>query len=274
MHSKLHSVLNAAVLRILRPLIRILLRHGIPYGVFADIAKRVYVDVSDEEFPIPGRKQTNSRISILTGLSRKEVLRVKRLPSLDDTAAAARYHRAARTISGWLRDKNFTDGKGQPAVLPIDGAKASFTALVKQYSGDIPVRAVLDEMERVGAVERLADGRVHLVQRAYVPSSSEEEKINILGSDVADLIRTIEHNLAATPEQAFFQRKVCYDNLPADVLPELQRLSNRRAQALLEELDDWMSARDREDTALQPGEQRKRAGIEIHYFEDDAPKEK
>ena len=273
MHSKLHQVLNAAVLRILRPLIRILLHHGIPYGVFADIAKRVYVDVSDEEFPIPGRKQTNSRISILTGLSRKEVLRVKRLPSLDDTTAAARYHRAARTISGWLRDKSFTDNKGQPAALPIDGPKASFTALVKQYSGDIPVRAVLDEMERVGAVERLADGRVHLVQRAYVPSSSEEEKLNILGSDVADLIRTIEHNLTATQEQAFFQRKVCYDNLPADVLPELQRLSNRRAQALLEELDDWMSARDREDIALQPGEQRKRAGIEIHYFEDDVPKE-
>ena len=274
MHGKLHQVLNAAVLRILRPLVRILLRHGIPFGVFADIAKRVYVEVADAEFPIPGRKQTKSRVSVLTGLSRKEVLRVKRLPSLDDATAAARYHRAARTISGWLRDKAFTDRKGRPAVLPLDSGKSSFTELVKRYSGDIPVRAVLDEMERVGAVERLANGGVRLVQRAYVPSGSEEAKINILGSDVADLIQTIEHNLAATGEKAFFQRKVSYDHLPAAVLPEFQRLAGQHAQSLLEELNDWLATRDREGTPLQPGEQRKRAGLEIHYFEDDAPPEK
>ncbi len=274
MHSKLHQVLNAAVLRILRPLVRILLQHGIPFGVFADIAKRVYVEVADSEFPIPGRKQTKSRVSVLTGLSRKEVLRVKRLPSLDDANAAARYHRAARTISGWLRDKDFTDRKGQPAVLPLDSGKSSFTELVKRYSGDIPVRAVLDEMERVGAVERHENGGIRLVQRAYVPSGSEEAKINILGSDVADLIQTIEHNLAATAEQAFFQRKVSYDHLPAEVLPEFQRLAGQHAQSLLEELNDWLATRDREGSPLQPGEQRKRAGLEIHYFEDDAPLEK
>lgn len=273
MRGELHQVLNAAVLRILRPLVRILLHHGIPFGVFADIARRVYVDVADGEFPIPGRKQTNSRISILTGLSRKEVLRVKRLPTLDDAASAARYHRAARTISGWLRDKTFADKRGLPASLPVDGAKNSFTELVKRYSGDIPVRAVLDELERVGAVERLADGRVRLVQRAYVPSSGEEEKIDILGSDVSDLIRTIEHNLECPAEDAFFQRKVSYDNMPAETLPELQRLAGQRAQALLEELDDWMAARDRENVPSHIGERRKRAGIEIHYFEDDPLKE-
>ncbi len=274
MHGKLHQILNAAVLRILRPLVRILLQHGIPFGVFADIAKRVYVEVADSDFPIAGRKQTKSRVSVLTGLSRKEVLRVKRLPSLDDANAAARYHRAARTISGWLRDKAFTDRKGQPAVLPLDSGKSSFTELVKRYSGDIPVRAVLDEMERVGAVERLANGGVRLVQRAYVPSGSEEAKINILGSDVADLIQTIEHNLTASAEQAFFQRKVSYDHLPAEVLPEFQRLAGQHAQSLLEELNDWLATRDREGTPLQPDEQRKRAGLEIHYFEDDAPQEK
>lgn len=273
MHTNLHQVLNAAVLRILRPLIRMLLRHGIPFGVFADIARRVYVEVADTEFPIAGRKQTKSRISVLTGLSRKEVLRVKRLPSLDDAASAARYHRAARTISGWLRDSAFAAADGRPAALPIDGAPASFSELVKRYSGDIPVRAVLDEMERVGAVERLDDGRVRLVQRAYVPRNGEAEKINILGSDVTDLIRTIEHNIEAPPERAFFQRKVSYDHMPAELLPALQRLASQRAQALLEELNNWMATRDREGQALRRGEQHKRAGVEIHYFEDDPPKE-
>src|SRR3972149_9569723 len=95
--------LSAAVTTLLRPLVRLLLRNGASYGTFSDLAKRVYVDVATEEFGIPGRKQSKSRVSILTGLSRKEVLRVKRLPPTDDLGAGERYNRAARVVAGWGR---------------------------------------------------------------------------------------------------------------------------------------------------------------------------
>ena len=136
METKTGKAVSAAVTNILRPLVRLLLRNGIPYGTFSDIAKRVYVEVATEEFCIPGRKQSKSRVSILTGLSRKEVLRVRRLPAPEDLGAGARYNRAARVIAGWVRDRRFRDDAGNPAELAFEGGAASFGKLVKTYSGD------------------------------------------------------------------------------------------------------------------------------------------
>jgi hypothetical protein len=138
METKIAKAISAAVTNILRPLVRLLLRNGIPYRTFSDIAKRVYVDVATEEFSIPGRKQSKSRVSILTGLSRKEVLRVRRLPATDDLGAGARYNRAARVVAGWVRDRQFRDDSGNPAELPFEGSAASFRKLVTTYSGDAP----------------------------------------------------------------------------------------------------------------------------------------
>ncbi len=263
------QVLLSAVIRLLRPLVRILLRNGVPFGSFADIAKRVYIDVADEEFGIPGKKQTTSRVSIITGLSRKEVKRVKDHSYPKDTEAADRYNRAARVISSWVRDKRFSDSKGLPADLPIEGEGASFSELVRLYSGDVPTRAILDELIRVGAAERLPDGRLRLVTRAYLPKTGEEDKLNILGTDVRDIIRTIDHNLISSSQESFFQRKVSYDNLPAEILHELRSLTVSDAQALLEKMDQWLSQHDRDVNPSVEGTGRKRAGMGIYYFEED-----
>ena len=93
------KAIKAAIARLLIPLVRVILRYGIPYGAFAEIAKRVYVDVALDEFAIPGRKPTISRASVITGLSRKEILRVQRLPDLGEDDAAESYNRAARPAS-------------------------------------------------------------------------------------------------------------------------------------------------------------------------------
>ncbi|MCL5965964.1 MAG: DUF6502 family protein [Deltaproteobacteria bacterium] len=268
MKPQIARAVSSAVARILRPLVRVLLRNGIPYGAFADIAKRIYVDVATEEFGIPGRKQSKSRVAILTGLSRKEVLRVTRLPAHDDSEAIARYNRAARVIGGWLRDGRFQAADGNPADLPFEGEGGTLAALVRTYSGDATPRAVLDELLRVGAVERTVEGNVRLVGRAYVPRTGETEKIAILGTDVADLVATIDHNIR-NPERPVIQRKVSYDNLPAEAMPELRKLAGERGQALLEDLDRWLSARDRDATPAAGGTGRKRAGIGIYYFEED-----
>jgi hypothetical protein len=268
MTTQITQVLSAAIVTLLRPLVRILLRNGVPFGAFSDLAKRVYVDVATEEFDIPGRKQSKSRVAILTGLSRKEVLRVKRLPPPDDQGAAERYNRAARVLGGWIRDRRYADRYGDPAVLPLEGEGATFAELVKRYSGDAPARAILDELTRVGAVERLETGQVRPVERAYVPKGGEADKIAIMGTDVSDLVATIDHNIRL-PDQTFFQRKVSYDNLPAEALPDLRMQSAGRAQMLLEALDRLMSQQDRDVNPEAVGTGRKRAGVGIYYFEGD-----
>ena len=268
MNDKHQKLLSAAVLRLLRPLVRILLRNGVSYSTFSDFVKWVYVDVAIKEFGIEGRKQSTSRVSVITGLSRKEVMRVRKLPKPDDSASTERYNRAARVIAAWRRDRNFLDAEGQPAPLPMAGPDVSFSELVKRFSGDVPVRATLDELVRVGAVERLEDGRVSLLTRTYVPQSSDADKIHILGTDVAHLMSTFDHNLKSDPSGPFFQRKVAYDNLPDEVLPGFRKHSAKRAQTLLESLDRWLAQRDRDVTPTVKGTGRNNAGIGIYYFEE------
>lgn len=268
MDTRIGQALAAAVTTLLRPLVRLLLRNGIPFGTFSELAKRVYVDVATEEFRIAERKQSKSRVSILTGLSRKEVLRVSRLPATDDLGASNRYNRAARVVSGWVRDPLFWDESGAPADLSFEGENASFSRLVRLYSGDSPPRAVLDELLRVGVATLSPDGRIRLMERSYVPKEGEIEKIGILGTDVADLIATVDHNILQ-PDSPFYQRKVCYDNLPAEAIPELKALARGQSQHLLESLDRWLSERDRDFRPHVGGTGRKRAGIGIYYFEDD-----
>jgi hypothetical protein len=266
---KTQNAINAAVLRILRPLVRLLLRYGVPFGTFSDLAKRVYVEVALDEFGIPGRKPSHSRASVLTGLSRKEVLRVTRLDRPADAETGERYHRAARVIGGWVRDARFHDGTGNPAPLPVEGEGATFHALVKEYSGDVPHRAILDELLRVGAAQRTADGKVRLLARAYIPVQGDEEKMEILGTDTAFLVETIGHNLRAEPGKAFFQRKTMYDNLPDEAVEELREELARRAEAFLEQADRRMAERDRDVNPKAAGTGRRRAGIGIYWFEDE-----
>ena len=134
MKRKIEHKLQAAVVRLLKPLIRILLRNGIPYGVFEELARWTYVDVAFQESSLPGRKLTDSRISIVTGLSRKEVSRLKSIAAPEDNEAGPRFSRVARIIGGWLRDPRFLGMYGQPANLPLESSADSFAELDRQQN--------------------------------------------------------------------------------------------------------------------------------------------
>ena len=262
------QALNEAAQNILRPLVRVLIRNGVPYGALAEMARRAYVEVAEKEFALADKKQTVSRISTLTGLHRKEVTRIQALETPAHHTDAERYHRPARVIGGWVRSKAYHDRKGQPADLPMDGETRSFAALVREFSGDIPVRAIADELARVGAIELLPDGNVRLLTRAYIPRGDQANKIGILGADVADLIHTIDHNLTSEAGDGRFQRRVSYDNIPQDLLPELKKTLARKAQSCLESMDRALAAADRDRSPRVKGTGRVRMGVGIYYFEE------
>ncbi len=288
------QALERAVVALLRPLVRLVLNRGMAYGQFAELLKRAYVEAAEEDFTVPGRKLTISRVAVLTGLTRKEASRLmQEEPSVSESQARRRVNRAARVVSAWAVDPAFQDAAGNPLELPFDdseghaGAKApgaragghsggdgpSFARLVALHGADVPPRAVLDELMRVGAVARREDGRIHLVERAYIPAGDEAAKLDILGTDVADLIASIEHNLEPDAAERFFQRKVAYDNLPADYLPALRALLADRGQQLLETLNDDMARHDRDLGAVTSDAPRRRAMVGIYYFEDEVEDE-
>lgn len=266
--NKLNQTLTSSVLRILRALARVLLRHGLPFPMFVDLAKRAYVDIAMNEFSIPGRKPSISRVALLTGLTRKEVQRLAETGEVVDAEAIERHNRAARVVAGWVRDAEFRGADGEPAALALDEGTASFSQLVRRYGGDVPARAVLDELLRVGTVERLPDGRIRLLTRVYIPRASDLGKLTIFGSNVSYLIDTIDHNLQASAPPRF-QRTVVYDNLPVEAIEEFRALSARHAQELIEMLDTWLAKHDRDTNPLVRGTGRMRAGMGIFYFEDN-----
>lgn len=258
------QVLFSAIRLLLRPLVHILLRNGVAHGAFAELSKKVFVDVAFDEFAPDGRKQTVSRVSAQTGLTRKEVKRLHELQDTDGSSSQARYNRAVRVISGWMHDERFLDRQGKPATLALDGKPSSFEVLVKDYSGDIPVRAMLSMLTEAGTVKE-TDGKVSLLRQAYVPSGDQAEKLDILGSDVFELISTIDHNLTADPDRLLFQRKVSYDNINPDALPRLRKLSARKAQALLEQLDKQYAQQELDDDSGQG----RTVSLGIYYFEQN-----
>jgi Family of unknown function (DUF6502) len=266
--STLVSAIGLALAKLLRPLVRLLLKHSFPYSAFESIAKRVYVETAMADFALPGKKPSISRAAILTGLTRKDVNLLLAEPSSRADLSGAYYNRAARVLTAWVREPRFAGLGESPQPLPIDGPDG-FGELVRLHGGDVPTRAVLDELQRVGAVQVLADGRVALRQRAYVPQDSMVQKLGILGTDVGELIETITHNIEHGATDARYQRKVMHVGIPVDALPAFREMSARQSQALLEDLDAWLTEHDIEhlpESGLPPGDTA-RVGVGIHYFE-------
>jgi len=159
------------VARLLAPLARLLLRHGVSHAQFADWSKAAFINQAVRNFGVRNKKPSVSRIAIVTGINRKEVKRVLELPQEEDTGKA-KQNRATRVVTGWLQDSDFHDSKGNPETLDFGVPENSFNLLVKRYGGDVPARAVLDELLRAGTVTR--DGeKIRMKQKGYVPHESE-----------------------------------------------------------------------------------------------------
>ena len=270
MERSTENALPAALIRMLRPLVRILLRSGTSCRTFADIAKWLFVDVAKQEYGLQGRNPSISRISVITGLSRKEVKRVLDLPPPQERLNAEKYNRAARVIFGWQRDPDFLNESGTPADLPLKGVKYSFRRLVKRYSGDLPHRTVLDELLRIGAVSLGDQGAVKLNASRCLPKGRDIEKLKVLATSVGHLIGAIDQNLPVERMPLgypFLQRNVAGHNLPEQAIAENKRRVNAAARNFLEQLDLCIAGLDPDADQTITAARRKEAGVSVYYFE-------
>jgi len=271
MKDNLQDSLSSAILRLLRPLTRLLLKHGMPYGVFAELARKAYVEEGFDHLQRSGKRPTISSVSALTGLTRKETKALRENSPIGNEKSAQRYSRAIRVISGWVNDNQFHDENGDPAALPFDGTDNSFSSLVKKYSGDIPPVAMLSVLETSHNV--IATGNsIVLKERAYIPMSTPVDKINILGTDVAELIGTIGHNIEVDPTQRFFQRKVSNTAVTPEAMEKFRELSNLKSQQLLEEYHTWLSSNE-VDADSEDSDRIGYVAVGIYYTEQYNPKD-
>ena len=152
MENNLQDSLSSAILRLLSPLARLMLKHGMACGTFAELARKAFVEAGFDHLQQSGKRPTVSSVSALTGLTCKETKSLRESSPIGNEKSVQRYSCA---ISGWVNDSQFHDEKGDPAVLPFEVADISFSALVKKYSGDIPPMAMLTVLETSQSVRKL-----------------------------------------------------------------------------------------------------------------------
>ena len=259
----------AAIERLMRPVVRQLIAYGVSYPAFSRIVKQVYLDVAEQEFTLPFKQQTDSRLSLVTGINRKEIAQLRRrtkapqTPDVEDTLVT-------HVIGRWIAGRPYADADGTPRRLPYESDQAhaaSFARLVRELGTDIPVRSVLDELLRVGAVALHPDGDVVLQQEAHIPAADAAGKLTLLGSDPAELFTTIMHNIEH-PEAPRLQRKVVYDNIGAEALPQLQATARRIGEAFIRRANALLASHDRDRTPEAAGGKRSRVVLGVYYFEE------
>lgn len=254
---------------LLRPLVRIALRNGVAFGEFSEVLKTVYVEVAAKNFRVPGRKLSQSRIAIISGLTRKEVARIvtevrsDRALSTNDNA-----NRVTRVLVGWHTDPDFTGPYGIPLELGFDESRTpNFTGLVRRYSGDMPARAMLDELLRTKAVQVIEHDLLKAVSRSYIPQQDQEvEGLKRIGNAIHNFIDTVDYNLQKKKAgQGRFERVAFSDDgLREEDLNELNAFVRIKAQELLERIDNWMSVRPKPN--VKNGELAIKTGIGVYHY--------
>lgn len=264
------GLLRAAV-ETLRPVAQRLLATGIPFGQLERRLRELFVEIAERDFALPGRPQTDSRISLLTGINRKEIRRIRLADRARPAPSSFSRNLAASLVSRWLADRRATDSSGRPQPIPYRADRGpSFVKLVRDVTVDLPPRVILDELVRTGAAELREGDFVALRSDAYVPMRGQPEKLAMLAEDPAELIRTMLANVFTESGDLLLQRKVSYDNLGSDGLGSLRVRTRREGERFLRRIDRLISKFDRDRNAGAPGGNRRSAGVGIYYFEAPA----
>lgn len=245
MEKDLKQGLLAAYRQLLKPLVRILIRNGVAYGEFAEVAKEVYIDVASNDFKVAHRKMSQARMAILTGLTRKEVARLLSGEKKNGEELQSHHNRVTRVLTGWHTDADFTGPYGLPLEMQFEGetGQPSISELVHRYSGDMAARAMLDELVRLGVAIETEPGWYKILRRDYAPSGDNPDLLYRLATVVYNFINTVDFNFSSTNEsEKFFERYVFADNgIRPEDLPRFQAYARERSQLLLEEIDNWLS---------------------------------
>ena len=224
------ELLLRALARLLRPLVRLLIQGGVTFPALTSLLRGLYVEVALHDLLTDPRAQTDSRVSLLTGVHRKEVRR-QRMPEVEPEPPSLTL--SSQVIARWLGTPALTDQDGNPLPLPRVGAAPSFEALVAAVTKDVRPRALLDEWLGGGVATVGADGRVRLQQGAFLPQGGREQQVFYFARNLHDHIAVAAANVAALGHAPFFDRSVHYDRLSQDAAAKLVAVGREAAQAML-----------------------------------------
>jgi len=270
--STLRSVLLSAMHRVLAPIVRIMLAHEITLPMAIELLKRVFVEVAERDFRLDNKASTDSRISLLTGVHRKDVKRLRELPHAEANLPP-KVSLSAQVVATWITGPQWLTPSGQPRPLPrlAHGAEHSFEALVSSISQDIRPRSILDEWLRLGVVAVNDADEVVLLSNAFVPKEGMEEKLAYYGHNLGDHAAAAADNVLAT-SSPWFERSVHHDSLSEAQVEQLRARASELGMQVLTGLHS-MAEKSTDEAVAQgaPGNNQltKRFTCGVYFYSTD-----
>jgi hypothetical protein len=262
--SQTKGALLGALRLLLRPLVRILLRHGVTFSEYSKTSREVFVEVSEKDLGAVDPSQ----VGLITGLTKTEIAKVKQDLVSGARPTTANLNRIGRILAGWHQDPDFTGPYGLALELPFSGPVNSFVELARRYASTSDPATVLAELREVGVVADGKGGRVRVLTRAYIPSQEDPAVFQFFGVALRDLAETLDFNLNSDSDAGYFERRVW---TPAGIspldLPEFDALVHQRGQQFLETLDNYLTTKETEADSL-PEESKLRVGVGVYMFSD------
>lgn len=258
------SSLISAVRFLLRPLVKLLLTHSITFPLMSDLLKSIYVEVATEDFCIQGKPQTDSRISLLSGVHRKDVKNL-RPERIHEQTIPLSLSLSTKLVQLWTSDPHRVDDTGRHRPLPrlmSEGGDESFEGLVASVSKDIRSRVILDEWLRTGIVWLDADGRVCLNTEALSKESNFDQKVYYIGQNLHDHLCAASNNLQGQ-QPPILESSVHCNNLTPESIAELESMTRRLGMQMLEEVNKRAAELEVRDADKPEAQLRMNFGI---YF--------
>lgn len=269
MQDTIQRQILGALLLFLRPIARALLRAGVGYREFAEISKSAFVDIATKDYGLRGRPTNISRVAVMTGLTRKEVRRLRDKVSAGEETIVVRSTPMSIILHRWFTDTEFLDSGGNPAILSFDGEGRTFSQLVRKHGGDIPPGAMRTELKRIQAVRETADGKLEVLKRNVSGLDVHDRLVTGLAKVLYPAALTIAHNTSCDKEDTWIHRSAATKYVRTEDVSRLRRISSDRLVELTEAIDDLFVAYE----ALYEGDGEKKGGravgVGVFYFEED-----
>ncbi len=258
----------AATRQWLKPVLYILIRCGVTWRDFSELARTTFVEVATRQFGKRGRPTNVSRTAVLTGLARRDVRRQREKLEAAPESLTGYVTKASLVLTAWHLDSRFLDATSRPLPVPLEGDGATFAALVRHCSGgDVPLSTLLRELRAAGAVHELPDGRWEPLTRNYLPHTIDENVIRLWGTGMADVATTYVHNLTRTGKMPpRFERAAVNDRIAKSAVPEFRKFLDQEGQAFLERLDAWLTEHEAAEDA--PADEVTRLGVGMYHIQD------
>lgn len=271
MNASIKSVALKACRHFMVPVARFLLGVGVSYREFSEISKLAFVQVASDEFGIRGRKTNMSRVSVMTGLNRKEIRKLRERLDKEEWDLDLDLSKPSAVLSKWFTDPKYLGPKGSPKWLPVESESASlsFQELVREVGGDLPPGAMLKELQRAGCVKEMRPGAWKAVKRQYSPAGIDLFQVQRFGECLHDLANTITTNymVKEVTEQKLFEFRAWADGIDPRATKELKRLVALQGNQYLESIDNWLGAHALENQSNFKRMRGARCGVGVYYFE-------